>query len=743
MSSAEVPLVSSPLALPEAGDETSPSIFTGTTSTPPVTPRRGHHSFSMTAHLPSFKMSNSPAKKSPGSEKSPANNNRRASTPSEANPVWSTLMDSSAHSNNSPLPPDSFTQPADATPFRSTMMESSANSNDSPLPPTSRPQSSTATAPVVGAHKKNISLLGFDPLMNSELLESQSIGSKKPTTSLSDKDHQFLQVPSTPKAPKATATAASVPAAMSDLSLSPLSPQKNGAEVAMELRKIAKDLATASPQNPSSANNLKVSKPKFGQKASSTPKFTLTPPFRSSFTPSTATPTKEPTSAPHRKLPWQRHRRSMSLETPGAALPHTTSLENDATKANTGATIIMSLESPMMQDLFEVVKLQESTVNSLALPSLAKPAPTSFLTGTEVVRSSEHDPSPFQMEIPSLDQTLVAARLVQFVEHYRKEDMNMDLSMSLVGLSRREMASFVEDTDSSQAPPNLTQVHKPVVESLLEAAEDATVAGFVATQNAGSADARREAVILERQMQFIIVFRGTTQEQAGKTGFFKKNHAKPKHQVALEPFENDGTDAKVFAPIKEAYIELEHRVFDCLDRLMDANPFCDVVFTGSSWGACMATLAAYRYASNRPMARVSCQTFGAPKVGNKVFRQQVNSLPNLKVIRIEHASDVKCLAPPQDNGNGAPAGHSIVLSKNSENYNELSAVACKFDSGKHHSTKPAAALFNAWKKERDISTYVSHLEQLQQSKGYKWVKDFAGEDGSGVRGKDNEQRQMV
>ena len=685
------------------------SIFTETTSTPPVSPRRDHGLLSMVAH-PSLKIM-SPSKKLPGAENGPVCTSRRAS------------------------------MPAGATHFGLTMIDSSAHNNHSPIPPSSRPQSSTATAPVVGPHQKSISLVGFDPLMEGNLLDSPTVLGKT-SYSFSSNDAEIRQFPSTPTTPKLSTTALSVPAIPYNLTSSPSSPTENAAEVTMQLRNIAKDFLAASPRHPSSASIAKVSKPIFGRSSSLTPKFALSPPFRPSITPSSTTTVQDPMRAPHRKLPWQRHHRSMSLETPGANPQHIASSENDATKANT-ATTVKALESPVMQDLFDVVKLQVSTSDSLALPSLAKPAPTSFLTGTEIVRSSEYDPSPFQMEIPSLQQTLVAGRLVQFVEHYRKEDLNMDLSMSLVGLTRREMASFVESNDPAQVPPNLTLAHKPVVESLLEAADDVTVVGFIDAENAGSADVRREAVILERQTQFFVVFRGTTQEQAGKKPFFKKNHAKPKHQVALEPCANDGSDAKVFSPIKQAYVELEHRVLDCLDRLMDANPFCDVVFTGSSWGAGMATLAAYRYASNRPMVRVSCQTFGAPKVGNTAFRQLVNSLPNLKVIRIEHVNDVKCLAPPQDNGSGAPVGHSIVLSKNSESNNSLSAVACKFDSGKHHSAKPAAALFNAWKKDRDISSYVSLLEQLQQSKVDLWVKEFAGQAGTGVRGQDNEQRQMV
>ena len=636
----------------------------------------------------------------------------------------------------------------------------SNSGNNSPLrPPISgRMQPATAQAPVVGRHhKKSNSLVGFDPLL----------GVAPVTPSATTPNHHGK-------------VAVLNTAAMAHLEMPPpltVSPGNNAnpaqaqAELHKELQKLAHQVAATTTGSPTASAKSKVSKPKFGRAASLTQKFsTLTPPFRSSNN-------NDKSKA---KLPWQRHRRSQSLETPDdliravaaaaaqpPALQHRAeSFENDATsstnllfvpplsiadqhnkRASTGSTMIPA--SHMMQDLYEIVKAQEEEKHAtLTLPSLARPAPTSFLTGKEIVRSSEQDPSPFQMEIPALVDVLVAARLVQFVEHYRKEDMNLDLSMSFVGLSRSSMQSFVMNDDSvhnhNNLPVSLTEAHRPVVESLLEAAEDVTVLDFYATEHAESADTRREAVLLERQMQIVVVFRGTTQEQAAKSPFFKKNHHSSKHNT-LETLDTDTSHAecKVYASIKQAYMELEARVFAGLDKYMDENPFCDVVFAGQSTGGAMATLAAYRYATNRPMVRVSCRTFGSPKVGDRVFRQQANSLPNLKVMRIENANDPKCLAP--DAAHGSHVGHSIVLSKTHDG-SGIVASAFKFDDDhdarKQRSSKPNI-LAAAFKKERDITSYVSTLEQMHQAKPRQWPTDFKGEDGTGVRGKDNEQRQVV
>jgi len=698
---------------------------------------------------------------------------------------------------------------------------------NSPIPPPSnsvRLQPSSATAPVVGRHKKTNSLVGFDPLLDSASLSMDSndnhnladifqgisldqmhehnVSNHIGVVASKTKEAPLLAAPHTPVTPvrspvrpkaKAATTAAVAAAPLADLNLSlPPSPSTKDAEqeLSNELRKLAKNLSASSPQRPTSA---KVSKSKFSLGASLTPKFTLTPPFRSSEKGSALTSpaggVKEPLSAQPQKskLKW-RHRRTQSLEAPDesagiaaaaaamtdASLQHRTgSFEQGSsnafmpggdaaigskkvnisgTNSNRRASTTAIPNSPMMQDLYDVVTAQAKqdaagvAISNLALPSLAKPAPTSFLTGKEIVRSSEQDPSPFQMEIPSLEQTLVSARLNQFVEVYRKEDLNLDLNMSLVGVNRMQLNNFVSADSNSPPPPqplaNLTDAHRPLVEALIEAADDVTVSGFFAGDNAASADTRREAVCFERQMQFVVVFRGTTPEQSAKTPFFKKHNK----QHLLETLEEDiaNADCKVYSAVKQAYMGLEKNVFDCLDKYLDENPFCEVVFTGHSLGGSMATLAAFRYATNRPMVRVHCQIFGSPKVGNRVFRQQANSLPNLKVMRVEYASDPKCFAPPGD-ANGSHVGHSIVLSKKSETNNAFTAAAYKFDDDhdtrKHQPSKPNI-IMAAFKKERDITSYASSLEQLHQSKD-NWVSDFKGEDGTGVRGKDNEQRQVV
>jgi pimeloyl-ACP methyl ester carboxylesterase len=74
---------------------------------------------------------------------------------------------------------------------------------------------------------------------------------------------------------------------------------------------------------------------------------------------------------------------------------------------------------------------------------------------------------------------------------------------------------------------------------------------------------------------------------------------------------------------------LERKIFDLLSKLATENPFCDVVFTGHSFGGVLATLGSMRYADKFPMMTVSCHVYGTPKIGGSQLRNFIHSLPNL------------------------------------------------------------------------------------------------------------------
>jgi len=587
------------------------------------------------------------------------------------------------------------------------------------------------TAPIVERHKKSNSLVGFDPLLIS---------------SDSNINNLSLQISS------------------SSLSISPLTAaaplmmtMEANKDLESELRKLARlfDLTIPSPNK----EDEKLDLSNHGSKKSKSL-------WRSSKRGHRRAKSENNSSgklnvfkeimqnSSERRIPMdKKSSRNRDKTPPGSP--------NPADVARPVMAVSMP-NSPMIQDLYKVVTA--SPEFSLSIPCLSKPAPTSFLTGREVVRTSEQEPSLFQMEIPEASEFLVSVRLSQFVEEYRKIDFNLDLGVSLVGLRRLDMQTFL--TLNTRPPPPLTDVHKPVVESLLEAADDVTVQAYFASgkeTTTTTSDSRREAVVFERQRQFVVVFRGTTPEQQAKaTPIFKNKKA---GGVPLTPLDvgsdNDNDNVvQVYGCVKSSYMDLEPRVFACLDRLTEQNPFCDVVFAGHSFGGAMATLAAYRFATARSMVRVSCYTFGAPKIGQQSFRRSANSLPNLKIMRVEYGIDPKCSQP----SDGSHVGHSLVIqsvhggqqqsnatstaatataSKSSymvAAYKfEDNADATKRSKSHHHFAKKPQFL----KKERDTALYVSALEAFD-TKRLPWARAYVGEDvGAGVLGKDNEARRYV
>ena len=146
----------------------------------------------------------------------------------------------------------------------------------------------------------------------------------------------------------------------------------------------------------------------------------------------------------------------------------------------------------------------------------------------------------------------------------------------------------------------------------------------------------------------------------------------------------------------------------------------------------MATIAAFRYANARPMMRVSCLTTASPKVGFSIFRNMVNSQPNLKVMRLEFGQDGKCQLP---GSGGSHVGHTLVL-HGSLGHNSLKTnhpvLAYKFEVPKVKKFKTSYP---------DLRSYVTALEELARL-DLPWAKDFVGTSGQGVV-VGNESRQVV
>ncbi len=414
------------------------------------------------------------------------------------------------------------------------------------------------------------------------------------------------------------------------------------------------------------------------------------------------------------KLPWQKmkgHHRTKSLETSkdlsvsklernSESVPHHAMSEVSQSKST-------SMYNGMVKDLMEL------SFDKLQLPTLAKPSPTSFLTGhdDEVLRTCEYEAAPFQMEIPSLPEFVVAARLNEFVENYRRMDQNLDLQ-DWKGMTNKDLQKVT-----------IAQ-HIPIAQLLIDCGEDLSIEGVIAVGS--SADNRVEAIILKGQQNFVVVVRASTEQQ------LKPCPKKTTNRKAV-PIDAEHEHVDVYQCFLEEYLKVESECLAQLDNLTEAHPFCDVTFTGYSFGAALSTLGAVRYSNARPMMRVNNYPMGSPKVGFSEFRRMVNSSPNLRVMRLELGQDGKCQLPGQG---GSHVGHTLVLNgslgNNSLKTSSEPVLAYKFGAPKHKKFKTTYP---------DLRSYVVALEEIARLK-LQWAHDFVGTAGEGVV-INNEARQMV
>lgn len=205
---------------------------------------------------------------------------------------------------------------------------------------------------------------------------------------------------------------------------------------------------------------------------------------------------------------------------------------------------------------------------------------------------------------------------------------------------------------------------------------------------------------------------------------------------------------RVHSTFRDAYFSttMEETVFALLENLATRKPFFDVVMTGHSFGAAMATIGAMRYAVNQPMIRVSCHVFGAPRIGGEEWRQMAHSVPNLKIFRAENGSDPFIMLP--SGSEWLHVGHAISFGESTESGVEFSSR--KFDRDRIASTTmfrvpkvnlPVNSLLqsNHGKHSNGIKHYVEKLS----SSGDKWFFEFSGLKGKGVNGTDNETRTIA
>jgi len=275
--------------------------------------------------------------------------------------------------------------------------------------------------------------------------------------------------------------------------------------------------------------------------------------------------------------------------------------------------------------------------------------------------------------------------------------------------------------------PN-SKVSCPGVQLLAECAKDMTVEGYFT----GAHEVEVGVFSSQHHRQFIVCYRGSEELQRKPVrngegmAFFPSDH----HQIPIHK------------PLNENYFadHLEERVFALLNQISNDHPFCDVVFTGYSFGAALATIAAVRYAEALPMMRVSCHLFGSPIVGQCEFRNLANSLPNLKIMRVENGSDPFVYFP---GGNQwTHVGHTIAVNGEPASANKseklVTVRAHRFDSSNPRSSAKLRIILGKlpkkMKKDHEMQSYLESLDRFVKW-NLPWVDDFDG-DGDGIPVKD-------
>lgn len=233
---------------------------------------------------------------------------------------------------------------------------------------------------------------------------------------------------------------------------------------------------------------------------------------------------------------------------------------------------------------------------------------------------------------------------------------------------------------------------------------------------------------------------------------------------------NEEHQVRVLSAFRDAYFgtPMEEAVFALLTNLTTRKPFFDVVMTGHSFGAALATIGAMRYATSQPMMRVSCHLFGCPRIGGEDWRQLVHSLANLKVFRAENANDSYVLLP--GGSEWVQVGHAIsivdttITSSSEGNGGTTTAsngssnvrfMARRFDRDRMTSNNGMFDLIKCpkvnlprgmtqglttQKVDHEMKSYVNKLTQS----GDRWFTEFSGMNGNGVISfADNERRLLA
>lgn len=452
--------------------------------------------------------------------------------------------------------------------------------------------------------------------------------------------------------------------------------------------------------------------------------------------------------------------------------------------------------------------------------------------GDHELRSSEMDPSPLQLELPSLVDVKFNANICSLMDNYIEiggSDFDLSTLMYIVGTTSHYQSrqhrlchssnitipesaecldtsqqSFLESSApiiSREEQDDLQAKKQAVQQELSNIQDDLTVQGFfreyVLDKDNQSGLGRVETCVFstEKLRKIIVCFRGSNDYQkkpiqgnhANKL-YSDNNDASTTSSSSSDKNKKSTTEPSTTTTNRRSEFEksaikninaeymhllsannLEDNLFTLLKRLSALKPFHDIVITGHTFGASLATIASQKLAIQEPTMRIYCQVFGSPRVGGTKFRQLTHSLPNLNFIRFERNTDPFLSKP--EGAEWAHVGHSIMIqSQNtplSSGFPSLSETSSNNSNSNHHPSTTIQVHAYRFDKRRpnsnfikhgltklenytkgkignELNSYIKDLEKIHNDKNKIWVASFVGEDvGDGICGDDDEIRYLV
>jgi len=334
------------------------------------------------------------------------------------------------------------------------------------------------------------------------------------------------------------------------------------------------------------------------------------------------------------------------------------------------------------------------------------------------ILSSEIEPSQYQVDIPKKADIVACGRLCQFMHEYKQISNNYPFDLLKGGPLATLNCELLALTDSNKIGPSN---HQAMIHKLKECGfDDLVVDGFIRHEFREGAI---EVLIVssEQLRQMIVCINAIGDEQ-----LIKKTLKGGETSEVID--ENTINAVKIHTTLHDAFINsgLKERLFKNLGNL--ERPFFDIVFTGHSFGAAIATLAALTYADKNPQLRISANVYGCPRIGKEPFRRWVHSLPNLRVFRLENPQDFALAFP--GGKDFMTVGHGIQINAGFKVY--------RFDNFTPSKKLIRTPLdISRGKADHKINSYVEKLT----AQGESWMTDFCDLNGQGVV-VDNEKRSL-